>query len=146
MLGIAHQFGSKMSRYILTNEKIIENDLGDIIHILKNESIGFDGFGEVYISKLKKGSLKGWKKHTRMVSNIKVIKGEVCFYFEEENESISEVLLSSSSSIRLTIYPDTWFAFSSFGRDSEILNIANIKHDPDEQLLKPFDTTLISGD
>ena len=77
MLGIAHQFGSRCLN-ILTNEKII-NDL-EHNYIIKNESIGFDGFGEVYISKLKKGSLKGWKKHTRMVSNIKVIK-ESMFLF-----------------------------------------------------------------
>ena len=77
-------------------------------YAMKNESIGFDGFGE-YISKLKKGSLRAGKNTQRMVSNIKVIKEKYVFILKKKMNQFGGLLSSVATSINYL--PDTWFAF-----------------------------------
>ena len=44
---------------------------GDILHALKSIDEDYIGFGEAYFSQIKYGQIKGWKKHNRMMLNLK---------------------------------------------------------------------------
>ena len=68
-----------ISDVVLSNEKIIEIENGNIKHILKNDSHGFVGFGEAYFSEINYGSIKAWKKHQKMTLNLVVPYGKVHF-------------------------------------------------------------------
>lgn len=129
--------------FFLTDEKIINHEKGNIFHIIKKGSSGYNGFGEVYISSVNANSIKGWKLHKQMTLNLIVILGKIRFViFNPMKNIFSEVVISSSQNQRLTIMPGLWLAFEAVEADSKILNIADIVHDPLEQESKGLDELL----
>ena len=53
------------------------------------------------------------------------------------NGDFQVVSLSRENYIRLTVPPMVWFGFQGMGqKDSLLLNIANIPHDPNEMIYK----------
>ena len=66
--------------------KSIFNSKGNIIKLININSTNYNGFGELYISKINYGKIKGWKKHTKMKMNIFVISGKVQFVFYYEKK------------------------------------------------------------
>jgi len=131
---------------ILTPQNIIPTDGGEVMHVIKSTDSEFFGFGEAYISSIEHGCIKGWKKHTKMISNITVPKGEVRFVLCEDKKNspaFQEVLLSKDNYSRLTIPPNVWFAFEGKAAGtSMVLNISSITHDPEECVNK--DLSLIN--
>ena len=65
--------------FFLTEEKIINHEKGNIFHIIKKDSSGYNGFGEAYISSVNANSIKGWKMHKQMTLNLLVILGKIRF-------------------------------------------------------------------
>ena len=123
----------------LTPLKKIRHPKGDIFHGMKKSDEGFTGFGEVYLSMVKQGEIKGWNRHKIMVLNLVVPMGEVTFviYNDRGNSSSKDnffrVTLSPSNYQRLTIPPGLWVAFKGDGDKANlVLNVASIEHDPNE--------------
>ena len=117
-----------------TKKSIIPVPEGDVLHGMKAQDKGFQGFGEVYISKIKHKAIKGWKKHTRMTCNFLVPFGEVkVVIFDEGKRIFDETILSTENYVRLTIPPSLWVGFQGlYGDFSILLNIASMPHDPNE--------------
>jgi dTDP-4-dehydrorhamnose 3,5-epimerase len=123
----------------LTPLKTIAGDKGSVLHALKLDDVGFDGFGEAYFSTVNKGAVKGWKRHTRMTLNLVVSSGSIRFVvYDDRKESETrgcyfQATLSRDNYQRLTVAPGLWMAFEGVGENENILlNIASIKHDPSE--------------
>jgi len=118
--------------------KIIERDAGNIMHALKSNESSFKSFGEAYFTFVKKGAIKGWKRHREMTLNLIVPLGEVKFVLMDDRKDsptfgeFYEIILSRSNYGRLTIEPGIWIAFKGVGHENMILNLASIPHDPDE--------------
>lgn len=113
--------------------KKIHHSKGDILHAIKNSENEFKGFGEAYFSFIKKNEIKGWKKHTEMVSNLIVPIGKIQFVvFSEINQDFFKICLSQSNYQRLTISPGLWLAFKGIESKNMLLNISNIEHNPKE--------------
>ena len=130
--------------------KIIEGPLGDVRHILKSGENQFIAFGEAYFSTVNFGAIKGWKKHTRMQSNIVIATGEVKFVLYDARENsrdygkTKEITLSPIHYQRLTIPSGIWFAFMGTGKEQNLLlNIASILHDPTECENLPLENNYI---
>ena len=122
-----------MDGAILTPLKKIYNQKGDIFHAMKKNDNGFDGFGEAYFSTINKGSVKGWKKHTKMTLNIIVPIGTIKFaVYNEINGEFFSVVLSIENYQRLTIKSGYWLAFKGIDENNILLNLASIEHDPEE--------------
>ena len=126
--------------------KIIMHPKGEILHGIKTESYGYDGFGEAYFSSIKKGEIKGWKKHLKMTLNLIVPVGEIRFvvYDDRENSPTKneffQTKLSKNNYCRLTIIPGLWVGFQGLSDGTNLLlNIANIEHDPDESRNLPLE-------
>ena len=131
--------------------KIIEGADGKVMHALKNIDPIFMEFGEAYFSTVNFQKIKGWKMHTKMVSNLIVPVGEVQFvFFDDRPESKTkgsffDICLSQKNYVRLTVQPGLWMAFKGKGKDTNlILNIASICHDPAECLNDPMESTSIT--
>lgn len=120
-----------MDGVILTPLKKIFNENGNVFHAMKTSDKGFQGFGEAYFSSLKKGAIKGWKKHNRMTLNLVVITGEIQFVIFNGKDYF-EVFLSINNYQRLTVKAGLWVAFKGFSENNILLNLANIEHDPNE--------------
>lgn len=107
---------------------------GNVLHGLKNTSIGYCGFGELYFSWILRNRVKGWKKHKRMTMNLVVPVGIVRFvFFSPSREVYREYIIGEKNYKRLTVPPGIWFAFQGVEHDrSLVINISDIVHDPEE--------------
>ena len=136
----------QMQGITLTPLKIIEGDAGKVMHALKANEESFSEFGEAYFSTVEQGKIKGWKKHTKMISNLLVVQGEVQFVFYDDREGSAtkgkyfSIKLSPSVNYqRLTAEPGLWMAFKCIGEgENMLLNVSSIVHDPEEAMSKPL--------
>ena len=112
---------------------------GNVMHGMRNSDPEYAGFGEAYFSVINEGAIKAWKCHLQMTLNLILVCGEVKFVFATMNNdgaakaNFREIILNRQCHSRLTVPPGIWFGFKGIGtKESTILNIANIIHDPDE--------------
>lgn len=136
---------------LVTAEKQIDVPKGRVFHAIKNNSPGFKEFAEAYFSFVDKGAVKAWKKHVRMTLNLIVPIGEVKFVLFDSREdsptkgNIGEFVLGYDNYNRLTVPPGIWCGFKGLGDYNMLLNIANLRHDPDEiERMAPADNPLFS--
>lgn len=127
--------------------KIINNEKGNIRHVLKSYQDGFNGFSEAYISEIKPLEIKGWVLHKNKVSNFIVVKGHVKFVFLESLDR-EKFIIHELSSLeekpnlysRLSVEPNVWFAFQGLhSRVSRVLNLSNVLHDETISMRKDLD-------
>lgn len=121
----------------LTPLKIIPGEYGDVLHAIKCTESSFTGFGEAYFSTVKKGAVKAWKRHRKMVLNLVVPCGEIKFVLYDDRQDsltcgkIFEIILSRNNYQRLTVPPMIWIGFKGMGDGlNMLLNVSNIPHDP----------------
>ena len=119
----------------LTPLKHIVLEKGDIFHVLKANEDSYSGFGEVYLTQIKPGCTKGWKRHNRMTLNLVVVSGMVKFVvYDETNGQFEEIVLSPLENYqRLTLSPGLWMAFHGMGDGvSIVMDVIPEPHDPKE--------------
>ena len=121
--------------------KKINHENGDLFHIIRNFDEGYNGFGEAYISTIKYNKIKAWKRHFQMTANMVVPHGRVkMIIFDDRPQSITkgifnEFILSNDNYFRLTIPPNLLYGFMGLDRNvNMIINVANISHNPKEQI------------
>lgn len=141
---------------LVTPLKQIYHPKGDIFHAIKCVDPGFEGFGEAYFSSIIGGQVKAWKCHSRMTLNLVCIIGKIHFVLYDGRDgsptkgNFMEITLSPEnprSYRRLTVPPGVWMAFVGIDRDkSVLLNVANIPHDPTEQVNVPAEESDIVFD
>ncbi len=139
-----------ISDVLITPLRIIHGESGDVMHGLKELEPSFAGFGEAYFSTVKRGAVKGWKKHRQMILNLIVPAGTIRFVLydgrqsSQSFESIQELTLSRENYKRLTVPAGIWMAFQGIGEGENILlNIASIPHDPAEADNLPVQNEII---
>jgi len=124
-----------MDGVTLTYLKKITSPKGSILHAMKKSDIAYYGFGEAYFSFVGKNIIKGWKTHTKMTLNIIVPIGIIKFViFDRLDGNFFSVTLSQENYQRLTIKPGLSMAFMGIGENNMLLNLANIEHNPDEEI------------
>ncbi|MBP6323490.1 MAG: dTDP-4-dehydrorhamnose 3,5-epimerase family protein [Chitinophagales bacterium] len=124
---------------IITQKKIICDDRGRIMHIMKSQDANYTQFGEVYISTVYPGIVKGWHLHDKMILNYVVVKGMIKFaMYDARKESatfgkIQEVCLGEHNYVQVTVPPGVWNGFMGLGTEEAIvINFTDIPHDPNE--------------
>ena len=101
-----------MDGIILTKLKKIYHPKGEILKAITKSDSVFSEFGEAYFSVINQGDIKGWKKHTKMISNLIVITGEIEFVFHNEiTKEFFSIKISQNNYKRLTIKPGLLMAF-----------------------------------
>ena len=133
------QDSTKIEGLVLTSQKIIRTEAGDVLHGLKKSEQNFYGFGEAYFSSINYGEIKGWKRHSEMVLNVIVPIGKIKFVVYDDRlnsatfSKFQAITVSRENYLRLTLQPMLWFAFQGLSKSSNILlNIANIEHGSDK--------------
>jgi dTDP-4-dehydrorhamnose 3,5-epimerase len=122
---------------LITQLDVINTPGGNVMHAMKETSVGYAGFSEAYFSQIDKGAIKAWKRHKKMTLNLIVPVGEIRFVLfddrEVTNNQFQEIIISKDNYCRLTVPPMVWVGFQGLSNDgSMLLNIANVEHDPDE--------------
>ena len=135
---------------ILTPLGQIFDERGKVMHMLREDSVAFSSFGEIYFSCTYTGAIKAWHRHKKMTLNYAAIHGEIkCVLFDDRPNSktfghIEEYCLSPENYYLLTVPPLVWNGWKGLGECTSIVaNCASIPHDDAEIERKPtFDKSI----
>ena len=120
--------------------RIIEDERGAVLHMLRADSPLFKGFGEVYFSQVNPGIIKGWKRHRRMTQRFAVPTGKIKVVMHDDRDEsatkgwTSEVTLGRPDAYLLLIIPPmVWYSFQGLSSTPAIMaNCSDVPHDPGE--------------
>ena len=125
----------------ITPLKIISDNRGKVIHMLRTDSQVFEKFGEIYFSTIYHQSIKGWHLHKESVLNYVCIKGKVkLVLFDNRKESSTkgvyqELILSSEDYFLVTIPPNIWNGFKGIDKSESIItNCLTLPHNEKEMV------------
>ena len=71
---------------IITELKIIKDNRGKVMHMMRNDSNVFKSFGEIYFSTIFKDAVKAWHLHKEATLNYACVKGKEEFQHRIEHE------------------------------------------------------------
>jgi len=124
---------------VIEPKKVICDDRGRIMHIMKSSDNQFESFGEVYISTVYPGVVKGWHIHDKMTLNYVVPKGMIKFALYDARKysptfgEVQEVAMGQHNYVQVTVPPGVWNGFMGLGTEEAIIiNFTDIPHDPTE--------------
>lgn len=134
--------------------KVIADERGMILHMLRGDDKEFHRFGEIYFSCVYPGVVKGWHLHTKMTLNYAVISGmiKLVLYDQRKNSSthgqLVEIFTGEKNYELITIPPGIWNGFKGIGTQMAIVaNCTDIPHDPHEiKRMNPLKNKLINYD
>ena len=124
---------------------------GTVLHMIRNDSQDFHGFGECYFSEILPSAVKAWKFHLNQMQNLAVPVGKVRLVVFDDREGsgtrgqIQVLDLGRPDNyFRVTIPPQLWYGFSCISAQPALLaNFVNIPHDPSESITTPMDEAKI---
>ena len=128
----------------------IPDERGAVFHMLREDSEGFERFGEIYFSVVYPGVVKGWHIHDRMTLNYAVPVGMVKLVCYDDRPgspthgNVQEVHVGELNYALVTIPPLVWNGFKGTGAvPALVANCATIPHDPGEiRRLDPFENDI----
>ena len=123
----------------ITSRRIIPDDRGKIMHIMKSSDVQFKTFGEVYCSTVYPGIVKGWHMHKKMTLNYVVLKGNIKFVLYDGRpdsstyQKIQEIIIGENNYVMVTVPPFVWNGFKGIGlEEALVINFTDIPHDAEE--------------
>ena len=142
--------GEIIQGVIIKPLKIIADERGKIMHMLRKDSEYYLQFGEIYFSTVNPGFVKGWKKHSKMTQHYAVPLGSIklVLYDGRDNSEtygiVQEICLGESNYCLVCIPPGIWYAFSTKGqKEALIANCTDMPHDPSESFSMDLDNKII---
>jgi dTDP-4-dehydrorhamnose 3,5-epimerase len=128
----------------------IPDERGAVLHMLREDSPGFERFGEIYFSLVYPGVVKGWHIHRRMTLNYAVPMGMVKLVCYDDRDgsptrgAVEELHIGELNYALVTVPPLVWNGFKGEGSSPALVaNCATLAHDPDEiERLDPFDNDI----
>jgi len=126
--------------------KIIPDERGSIMHMMRADDPIFEKFGEIYFSSIYPGIIKGWHLHKEMTLNYAVIYGMIkLVLYDDRKDSptkgeLQELFVGGDNYCLVKIPPKVWNGFKGIGNTMAIIaNLATIPHRPDEiERMDPF--------
>ncbi len=128
---------------IISPLKIISDDRGKVMHMLRSDSKVFQKFGEIYFSTIYRDKIKGWHLHKESFLNYTCVSGSVkLVLFDNRSNSqtkdqYQEIILSPKDYVLVTIPPNIWNGFKGLNfKESIIANCLTIPHNENEMVRK----------
>ena len=130
----------------ITKLKILRDQRGSVLTMLRSDSKVYESFGEIYFSTIFYNSIKAWHFHKKAVLNYACIKGKVklILYDDRKNSKsfgkYDEYILTPKKYFLITIPPLIWSGFKGlYQQESIIANCINLPHDEKEMIRKDHD-------
>ena len=126
--------------------RVIADDRGAVMHMLRADAPHFKGFGEIYFSAVNQGVIKGWRRHKRMTQNLAVPAGRVRLALFDDRPSspthgkTQDIVLGPQAIYALvSVPPGVWSAFKGLAEGASVVaNCATIVHEPEEAETRPL--------
>lgn len=119
--------------------KVIPDDRGAVLSMLRRDDPLFEQFGEIYFSTVYPGVVKGWHLHRRMTLHYAVVSGMIKLVLYDGREqsptygNIQEIYLGDRNYCLVKIPPLIWNGFQGLGVTQAIVaNCSTHPHDPAE--------------
>jgi dTDP-4-dehydrorhamnose 3,5-epimerase len=130
----------------ITPLRRIPDERGAVLHMLRDDSPGFERFGEIYFSTVYPGAIKGWHLHREMTLNYAVPVGMiklVCFDDRPDSDTrgnLVELHVGELDYVLVTIPPLVWNGFKGEGVGPALVaNCSTVHHSAEEiERLDPF--------
>lgn len=134
----------------VTPLRVIPDERGQIMHMLRRDDPAFQEFGEIYFSTVYPGAIKAWHIHSRMTLNYAVPFGRIKMVLYDDRPGsktggeLQEIFLGPSNYQRVTVPPNVWNGFKGLGTEVAIVaNCATLPHDPAEiSRTDPFNSSI----
>jgi dTDP-4-dehydrorhamnose 3,5-epimerase len=117
----------------------IPDERGAVFHMLREDSPGFERFGEIYFSMVYPGAIKAWHLHREMTLNYAVPVGMIKLVCYDDREGSStrgnllELHVGELNYALVTIPPFVWNGFKGEGTEPALVaNCSTVPHRPDE--------------
>ncbi len=127
----------------ITPLKVIKDNRGKVMHMLRTDSVNFSSFGEIYFSTINFKSIKAWHLHKDATLNYACIFGEVkLVLFDDREQSktkglYQELILSPINHRLITIPNNIWNGFMGLSKEESIIaNCLTIPHNETEMVRK----------
>ena len=128
---------------VISPLKIISDDRGNVMHMLRKDSKVFRNFGEIYFSTIFENKIKAWHLHKESYLNYVCMNGSVklVLYDDRDNSpsknKYQEILLSQQNYNLVTIPPNIWNGFKGLHfKESIIANCLTLPHNENEMVRK----------
>ena len=126
--------------------RIIADDRGAVMHMLRADAPHFKGFGEIYFSSVNQGAIKGWRRHKRMTQSLAVPAGRVQLALYDDRSGsptlgqTQDIVLGPQATYALvSVPPGVWSAFKGLAEGASLVaNCASIGHEPEEGETRPL--------
>ena len=129
------------------NLKVVPDERGWLMEILRCDDKIFEKFGQVYITTAYPGVVKGWHYHKKQTDNFTCIRGmmKVVLYDGRENSSsnktIMEMFIGERNPMLISVPPGVYHGFKAIGQETAyFLSIPTLPYnyqEPDEYRLPP---------
>jgi len=132
--------------------KIIPDDRGRLMEILRSDDEIFKKFGQVYMTTAYPGAVKAWHWHARQNDNFACVHGKIglALYDARKNSptyrEINEFILSPDDPILVTIPKMVYHGFKGIADyESIVINTPTLPYNykkPDEYRIDPYDNDI----
>lgn len=146
---------SPIKGVMIKNLRVIPDERGWLMEILRCDDPQFMQFGQVYLSTAYPGVVKAWHYHKKQTDNFTCVRGmmKVALYDARKksptNGHIMELFVGEKNPALVTVPPGVYHGFKAIGTDTAFfISIPSLPYDykkPDEYRLPP-DTTDIPYD
>jgi len=119
--------------------KILADQKGMVMHMLRSDAPFFEGFGEVYFSLIKPRFIKGWKKHLKITQHFAVPVGNIKLVLYDgrkdspTSNQVQEILIGTENYLLIRIPPLVLYSFKAVGNGPALIaNCINLPYDGEE--------------
>ncbi len=132
--------------------KIVPDDRGRLMEILRSDDKIFKKFGQVYMTTAYPGVVKAWHFHQKQDDNFACVYGKIrlALYDARKNsptyKEVNEFILSTDDPILVTIPRMVYHGFKGIADcESIVINTPTLPYDykkPDEERLDAYDNEI----
>ncbi len=132
--------------------KIIPDDRGRLMEILRNDDEIFEKFGQVYMTTAFPGVVKAWHYHKKQTDHFTCIRGKMRLGLYDARKSsstfgnVEEYIISLDNPMLVKIPPEVYHGFKSVGsEEAVVINTVTLPYnpkEPDEYRLDPYDNDI----
>jgi dTDP-4-dehydrorhamnose 3,5-epimerase len=137
---------------IVKKLKVIPDERGRLMEILRSDDNFFEKFGQVYMTTAYPGVVKGWHYHKKQFDNMAVVRGTMkIVLYDSRKESasfgeINEIFAGIHNPVLVHIPPFVYHGFKCISADEAIVvnaptEVYNYK-EPDEYRLPAHDNDI----
>ncbi|MHB8841430.1 MAG: dTDP-4-dehydrorhamnose 3,5-epimerase family protein [Candidatus Aquicultor sp.] len=139
----------------LKNLKVIPDERGRLMEILRGDDDVFEQFGQVYMTTTYPGVIKAWHLHKLQTDNIVVVKGmlKLALYDDREGSptrgEVNEFFIGEHNPVLVQVPTDVYHGWKCMSEtEAIVINIPTQSYnyrEPDEHRL-PYDSEVIPYD